>query len=138
MSSIGSATIHRLPTIGQRVVEAGRNLGRWQYEVIWLAGELEASDEWLLEANNAAHWIADSLDMCVATAREWVRIGKALRELPLFDDEFSTHGLSYSKVRTLSRVATGENEADLIEIAHKHSANRLGYRTGCLSEGNRA
>ncbi len=130
------ATIHHLPTIGQRLVEAGHSLGRWQYEVIRLAGELEASDEWLLEANSAAHWIADSLDICVSTAREWVRIGKALRGLPLLDREFSTHGLSYSKVRTLSRVATAGNEADLIEIAHKHPANRLGIELAAYLKGN--
>ncbi len=129
------ATIHHLPTIGDRVVDAGRNLGRWQYELILLAGELDASDEWLLEANSAAHWIADSLDMCVSTAREWVRIGKALRDLPLLDGEFSTHGLSYSKVRTLSRVATTDNEADLIEIAHKYSANRLGIELAAYLKG---
>lgn len=44
MSTIENATIHHLPTIGERVVEAGRILGRWQYEVIRLAGELEASE----------------------------------------------------------------------------------------------
>jgi hypothetical protein len=77
------ATVHWFPTIGERLVEAGEQLGRWQYSVIRLAADLDASDEWLLEANTAAHWIADALDMCVSTAREWVRIGGALRDLPL-------------------------------------------------------
>lgn len=135
MTTVDNATIHHLPTVGQRLVEAGRNLVRWQYEVIRLAGDLDASDEWLLEANTAAHWIADSLDMCVSTAREWVRIGKTLRVLPLLDEEFASHGLSYSKVRTLSRVATPENEADLIAIAHQHPANRLGIELAAYLKG---
>jgi len=129
------ATVHRFPTIGERLVEAGGQLGRWQYNVIRLAADLDASDEWLLEANTAAHWIADALDMCVSTAREWVRIGGALRDLPLLDEQFSTHGLSYSKVRTLSRVATTDNEADLIEIAHRHPANRLGVELAAYLKG---
>ncbi len=129
------ATIHHLPTVGERLVEAGHNLGRWQHEVVRLAGELDTSDEWLLEANSAAHWIADSLDMCVSTAREWVRIGKALQDLPLLDAEFAAHGLTYSKARTVSRVATPDNETDLIAIAHQHPANRLGIELAAYLKG---
>ncbi len=126
MAITTDATINTLPTVGARLVDAGRQLGRWQYDVIKLAADLDASDEWLLEANTAAHWIADALDMCVSTAREWVRIGKKLSELPGLDGAFRTHELSYSKVRIISRAATPDNEADLIGIARRHPASRLG------------
>ena len=121
-----TATIHRFPTIAERIISTGAILHRAQYDMVTLAAALDESDEWALYANTAAHWIADALDLSVSTAREWVRIGRVLRDLPRLDQAFATHQLSYSKIRAVSRVATPDNEADLIEIAERTPANRLG------------
>lgn len=120
-----TSTVHTLPTIGEQVLEAGQMFGRAHYRMVTLAAQLDASDEWLLEANTAAEWIAGALDMCVSTAREWVRIGRALTELPALNNAFAEHRLSYSKVRAVSRVATPENESDLLDIAVRTAASRL-------------
>lgn len=138
MTTVDNATIHHLPTVGQRLVEAGHNLVRWQYEVIRLAGDLDASDEWLLEANTAAHWIADSLDMCLSTAREWVRIGKTLRVLPLLDQEFASHGLSYSKVRTLSSCCHTRQRSRPDRHRPPPSGQSVRYRACRVSQRHRA
>lgn len=135
MALTNISNVHQLPSIGERLVTAGNGLHGLQYEVITLAGALDASDEWLLEANSAAHWIADALDMCLSTAREWVRIGKTLRTLPELDQAFATHTLSYSKVRAVSRVATPNNETDLIDIARRTAANRLGVELATYLRG---
>ncbi len=53
------------------------------------------------------------------------QIGKTLRELPAMDAAFDS-GLSYSKVRTLTRVATGDNERELLVLVRNTPTGRLG------------
>ncbi len=89
-----------------------------QRTVIGLAADFADSGEWMVSnAASAAHWIAAVADIEVCTAREWIRVGRRLRSLPLIADLFEADELSYSKVRVLSRAATPENEAQLAAIA---------------------
>jgi len=60
------------------------------------------------------------------TAREWIRIGRLLRELPAIAEAFADRAISYSKVRTLTRLATPDNEAELLAIARTTTAADLG------------
>jgi len=59
---------------------------------------------------------ADALDIEVCTAREWVRIGRALTQLDVIDDAFAHGRLSYSKVRRETRAETE---------ARQHAARQL-------------
>jgi hypothetical protein len=54
-----------------------------------------------------------------------VRVAHALAELPRMDDELRLGQLSFSKVRALTRVATPDNEARLVEIARGSTAAQL-------------
>ena len=47
------------------------------------------------------------------------------RTLPLITAEFAAGRLSYSKVRAITRVATPENEAALLEIAEHGTATHV-------------
>ena len=97
-----------------------------QRVVIGLAADFAESGEWAVtSAVSAAHWIASVADIEVCTAREWIRVGKRLRSLPLIAALFDADELSYSKVRTLSRLATPENEAQLAAIAKDVPAGHL-------------
>ena len=78
-------------------------------------------------ATTCAHWVADALDIEVCTAREWLRIGRKLAELPTIDAAFADRRLSYSKVRTLTRVASPVNETELAAIADRVPAGRLAH-----------
>ena len=104
--------------------------GRWahhQHRLIELAAAFDDSAEWLLAGSpSAAHWLAAVADVEICTAREWVRIGHQLRALPAIADAFATGQLSYSKVRTLTRIANADNEAELLAIALQHPAGHLG------------
>ncbi len=89
-----------------------------QRTVVGLAADFADSDEWMATGEvSAAHWIARAADIEVGTAREWIRVGRCLRTLPLIGELFDTDALSYSKVRTLSRSATPDNEAALAALA---------------------
>ena len=52
-----------------------------------------------------------------ATAREKVRVARALGKLPAIDEALRVGTLSYAKARALTRVAAPETEAKLLELA---------------------
>jgi hypothetical protein len=110
------------------VVEAGQRWAAGQYDLVRRVAELDESLEWALDgAPTCAHWVAAALDVEVCTAREWLRIGRALFALPAIASAFEARRLSYSKVRALSRVATRTNEAELCRIAETVPAGRLAH-----------
>ncbi|MDH3706412.1 MAG: HNH endonuclease [Acidimicrobiia bacterium] len=100
---------------------------RSQHRLVMLAARFADSHEWVVAGSpTAAHWLASTADVEVCTGREWIRIGRRLDELPLTADAFDRGELSYSKVRTLTRVATPGNEAELVAIAVDVPAGELG------------
>jgi 5-methylcytosine-specific restriction endonuclease McrA len=108
------------------VVQVGQRCANAQYRLVRVVAALDTSEEWALDgAITCAHWVADALDVEVCTAREWLRIGHALEALPLTDAAFATGRLSYSKIRTLTRVATPDTETELCELAERVPAGRL-------------
>ncbi|MCC7076936.1 MAG: DUF222 domain-containing protein [Acidimicrobiia bacterium] len=76
-------------------------------------------------AKSCAHWLNWRCGISLVTAREQVRVGRALPELPLICEAFSQGRLSYSKVRALVRVATRANETALLETSRYLSASQL-------------
>jgi len=99
---------------------------RSQHDIIVAAAEFADSPEWVFAGSpTAAHWLASVADIEPATAREWVRIGRQLRELPATADAFGTGRVSYSKVRSLTRIATTQNETELLDIALEVPAGDL-------------
>ena len=66
---------------------------------------------------SCAHWLSWRIGLDLGTAREKVRVARALGSLPRIDDALRRGVLSYAKVRAVTRVATPENEERLLEIA---------------------
>ena len=58
----------------------------------------------------------------LSTAREKVRVARALETLPLLADALARGELSYAKVRALTRVATPETEARLLGVGRGGTA----------------
>ena len=122
-----TATSNTLSPLGDQLRSAASLWAQSQHELVILSAEFADSGEWAQDgAPTAAHWIADVADIDVSTAREWIRIGRLLRELPETATAFAERRLSYSKVRTLTRVANPENEAELVDIAVGVPAGHLG------------
>jgi len=98
-----------------------------QRHVVGLAADFAQSSEWMATgAATAAHWIAATADIEVCTAREWIRVGRCLQTLPTIAEAFEADLVSYSKVRALSRLATADNEDELLAIAARVPAGQLG------------
>lgn len=99
--------------------------------------EFDAQEGWREYAGmcSCAHWLSWRCGMSGSTAREHVRVARALRNLPLTEAEFATGRLSYSKVRAITRVGTAVNEDELVQVARAASAVQLdrlcaGIRSG--------
>ncbi len=63
--------------------------------------------------------------MSSGTAREHVRVARALLGIPVIRAEFAAARLSYAKVRALTRIATPATEAGLAELAGPMTGNQL-------------
>ena len=74
---------------------------------------------------SCAHWLMWRCGLEAGTAREKVRVARALGALPTFDAMLRTGELSYSKVRAATRVATPEKEAELARLAKITTAAQL-------------
>jgi hypothetical protein len=89
-------------------------------------GEFDARRGWASwEMSSCAAWLSWKCQMSSRTAREQVRVARALRDLPVIRAEFGAGRLSYAKVRALTRIASPETEAGLAEIAGPMTGNQL-------------
>lgn len=74
---------------------------------------------------SAAHWLSWKCGDTLHTAREKVRVARALEQLPLIDESFRAGALSYSKVRAITRVAVPADDADWRDIALNSTGAQL-------------
>ena len=91
-----------------------------------LVGELDRRSGWAeAGVRSCAEWIAWRCALTPRSAREHVRVARSLRELPLTHASFACGELSYAKVRALTRVASPENEDELLGLARACTASQL-------------
>lgn len=104
----------------QDIRECGRRLHHTRVELLRSLAPYDDSGHWAASgAASCAHWIADTLDVAVGTAREWLRIAHALTQLPTVASAFTEHRLSYAAIRTLTRIAVDhpDHADDLVTLA---------------------
>lgn len=109
------------------------------YELLLLIREFDERAgfvQWGLD--NCAEWLAWRCDLSMTTAREKVRVAHALKGLPGISNAFATGELSYSKVRSLTRVANRDNEDDLLAFALRHTTTHVAERCRELRCGSEA
>jgi hypothetical protein len=91
-----------------------------------LVGELDRRGGFAEDGcGSCAEWLAWRCGLAPRAAREHVRVARRLPELPLTHAAFARGQLSYAKVRALTRVATAENEAMLLDLARAATAAQL-------------
>src|SRR5689334_1386256 len=81
-----------------------------------LVAEFDERDGWFGGGlRSCAEWLAWQCGLAPGTAREHVRVARALRGLPRIEAAFGAGRLSYAKVRALTRIAAADCEAALLE-----------------------
>ena len=94
------------PSIRGEFTRYGRRWSSSITQLIALSVELDDSGEWALDGSpTCAHWIAATLDIEIGTAREWLRIGRALAHLPMTTNAFTNRGLSFTMRLTPAQAA---------------------------------
>ena len=102
------------------------HLNAAQYRFLKLLDEFDRDQGWAGPGvRSLAHWLSWKCGIGELVAREKVRVARALRELPSIDASFERGEISYSKVRAMTRAATPENEAQLLNIARHGTAEHM-------------
>ena len=115
LDELGTAIMHG-------VAEMSSRMARW----LRLVDEFNRREGWAADgARSMAHWLSGRCGIDGRTARAHVRVAALLPGLPLVREAFAAGRLSYSKVRSVCRVANGENESLLVELASSLTATQL-------------
>ena len=125
--------------LASALTEWAGHLAAGEATFVELVGEFDQREVWGgVGVLSCAHWLAWRCALSPGAARERVRVARSLRALPLTRAEFRAGRLSFSQVRALSRVATPELEAKLIECAQHSTASQLERLVGGMRRAMRA
>lgn len=114
-----------------RIRQLGTKLRTLHYRIVTTSAAYDNTGVWARTRHSTcAGWIAEELEVAFGTAREWLRVGHALTRLPNIDRSFAAGRLSYSQVRTLTRIAVEHPERDeeLCDLAENTTARDLAVR----------
>jgi hypothetical protein len=120
--------------LADEIAELSAHLDAATHRLLELVRRFDAGSGWYTHGClSCAQWLSWRIGLDLCAAREKVRVARALGCLPQIDDAFRRGWISYSKVRALTRVATPDNEASLLEMARSSTAAQLericrGYR----------
>ena len=115
-----------LESLGERIAEQAAHLDAALHRLLTDLRAFDRGGGWHAQgARSCAHWLSWRVGWGLGTAREHVRVADRLADLPLLDDALRRGEVSYSKIRAITRVATPENEAALLEIARLSSGHQL-------------
>jgi len=109
-----------------RICELAGHLTAATCQFLLLIADFDARQGWAAwEMPSCAAWLSWKCQIASGTAREHVRVARALGGFPRIRAEFAAGRLSYAKVRALTRIATPGTEADLVQMATPMTANQL-------------
>ena len=120
MEDDGSVSLSSLSKqeLAARITELAGHLNAATHRWLVLLAEFDRRHGWSDGfTKSCAHWLNWQCGIDLGAAREKVRVARALEDLPKISAAMASGGLSYSKVRELTRIATDANEKELLEIA---------------------
>ena len=115
--------IEDLSRLGDEITEMAAHLAAGTCQLLELIAIFDEEGGWQGPGiTSCAHWLNWKCGMSMGTARERVRVARALPALPKILASFRIGKVSYSKVRAMTRVATWRNEEVLLNVAHHGTA----------------
>ena len=135
-----SATLTDVSTdaLGDAIAALAARLHAATYELLLLLREFDSRTDWHGGFASCAHWLHWRTGIALGAAREKVRVAHALATLPLVSATMARGAISYAKVRALTRVATPENEAELLDFAQAGTAAHVERFVGAWRRVDRA
>ncbi len=119
-----------LEVIEDEIATLSALIGAATYRLICLIGEVDRRDGWADPLDprgfrSCAHWLSWRVGMSRGTARNYIRIARALPDLALISAAFAAGEVSYSKVRAIIPIATPDNEEMLLDWAREGTASQV-------------
>ena len=115
-----------LERLGEEITQLAAHIHAATFQLLGLIREFDEQEGWAGEGvNSCAHWLNWKCGTNLGAAREKVRVAHCLPDLPLISASFREGRVSYSKVRAMTRVATPQNEKDLLSIARHGTAAHI-------------
>jgi hypothetical protein len=118
--------VEELDRLGEEIATLAAHLHAATYQLLVLLAEFDERGGWGGGGfRSCAHWLSWRTGIAAGAAREKVRTARALRTLPRVGAAMRAGELSFAKVRAITRVATPDNEADLLEVARCGTAAHI-------------
>ena len=109
----------------EEIAELCAHMDAATYRLLRAIAEIDRRLEWGPGFLSTAHWLCWRVGIDLVTAREKVRVARALESLPRISESFRQGKVSYSKVRAMTRVATAKNEEYLLYISENGTASHV-------------
>jgi hypothetical protein len=110
----------------REIAELGGHINAATARWLALVGEFDRREGWAeWGCRSCTHWLSYRCGVSPAAAREQVRVARRVAELPHLHAAFARGELCYSQVRAVTRVATPDTEAELLQIALHATASQL-------------
>jgi Domain of unknown function (DUF222)/HNH endonuclease len=115
-----------LAALGEQIAEQAVHLDAAMHRLLADLRRFDEAGGWHAQGfTSCAHWLSWRVGWDPATARERVRVARALIALPKVDAALAAGTLSYSKARAITRVATPKIETALLQYAETCTASQL-------------
>ncbi|MBK7540164.1 MAG: hypothetical protein IPI49_33385, partial [Myxococcales bacterium] len=100
-------SVEEVQTLGEHIAEQAVHLDAAMHRLLADLRTFDAAGGWYRQGfGTCAHWLSWRVGWDLGTAREHLRVARALHTLPLVSEALSAGQISYSKTRAITRVAT--------------------------------
>ncbi len=107
-----------IEALGDEIATLAAHIHAATYRMLVLIADFDGRRGWERDGHRScAHWLAFRTGIDLGAAREKVRTARVLVDLPATGACMERGELSFSQVRALTRIATPENEENLLELA---------------------
>jgi hypothetical protein len=107
-----------LDALGDEIAILFAHVHAAEHRLLVLIAEFDRLRGWERAGySDCARWLAARTGIGMEGARERVRTARALEQLPQISASMARGEVSLTKARALTRIATAEDEADLLELA---------------------
>jgi len=111
--------------LGEEIARLSAHIHAATHHLLVLIRAFDEQEGWAWGFRSCAEWLSWRTGISPGPAREKVRVARALGDLHILSRAMARGELSFSKVRALTRVATAENEAELLKLARQATAAQL-------------
>ncbi|MBK7536370.1 MAG: DUF222 domain-containing protein [Myxococcales bacterium] len=127
-------SVEEVQALGEHIAEQAVHLDAAMHRLLADLRTFDAAGGWYRQGfGSCAHWLSWRVGWDLGTAREHLRVARALHTLPQVSEALAAGKISYSKTRAITRVATAATEAVLLGYAQHCTASQL--ETVCRKVG---